>query len=58
LAAVERKARKLDCCKLTLEVQENNHTARRTYEAAGFKHSLADTPGGGCLFMSKRVVGD
>ena len=40
LAAVERKARKLDCCKLTLEVQENNHTARRTYEAAGFRHSL------------------
>ena len=27
LEAVERKAREMGCCKITLEVQENNHTA-------------------------------
>ena len=36
LAAVEKKARELGCCKVTLEVQENNAKARRTYEQAGF----------------------
>jgi GNAT superfamily N-acetyltransferase len=36
LEAIERKAREIDCCKLTLEVQENNHRARQVYEAAGF----------------------
>jgi ribosomal protein S18 acetylase RimI-like enzyme len=55
LAAVERKARELGCCKVTLEVQENNVRARHSYEAAGFKHALADTETGGCLFMSKRL---
>jgi len=36
LAAVECKARDMGCCKLTLEVLENNGPARRLYEAAGF----------------------
>ena len=36
LEAIERKAREMDCCKLTLEVQENNHRARQIYETAGF----------------------
>src|SRR5690348_14418724 len=35
LQAVEDKARKANCCKLTLEVQDNNHTARRSYETFG-----------------------
>ena len=36
LQAVERKARELGCCKLTLEVQEDNSPARRLYERFGF----------------------
>lgn len=35
-AAIEQRARELGCCKLTLEVLENNHCARRVYAAAGF----------------------
>jgi len=37
MAAVERKAREKGCCKLTLEVQENNVRARRLYRRAGFR---------------------
>ena len=36
LEAVEGKARELGCCKLTLEVMDNNDRAFRAYEAAGF----------------------
>ncbi|MEO6094714.1 MAG: GNAT family N-acetyltransferase [Fibrobacteria bacterium] len=36
LAEVERKARELGCCKLTLEVLEFNETAVRTYKSFGF----------------------
>lgn len=36
LEAVERKARQLDCCKLTLETQEHNARARGLYEKFGF----------------------
>ena len=53
LEAVERKARETGCCKVTLEVQENNHRARRTYEAAGFVQSVLEEDAGGALFLSK-----
>jgi len=56
LAAVERKGRETGCCKLTLEVQENNQRARRAYEAAGFKQAYADTDAGGSIFMSKYLM--
>ena len=36
ISAVEVKARALGCCKLSLEVNENNQRARRAYAAAGF----------------------
>lgn len=36
LEVVERKARALGCCKLTLEVAERNDVARHVYERAGF----------------------
>ena len=35
-AVIEQRARELGCCKLTLEVLENNHRARGVYAAAGF----------------------
>lgn len=53
LDEVERKARALGCCKLTLEVLEYNHRARRTYEAAGFAQATYQEEAGGALFLSK-----
>jgi ribosomal protein S18 acetylase RimI-like enzyme len=37
LTAVEQHARDAGCCKLTLEVQEDNHPARLLYERFGFR---------------------
>lgn len=53
LEAVEQKARELGCCKLTLEVLENNHKAYRTYRAAGFAQATYQPEAGGALFLSK-----
>lgn len=53
LEAVADRARQLDCCKLTLEVQENNHRARRLYEAAGFAQVQYHQDAGGSLFYAK-----
>lgn len=53
MAAIEARARELGCCKLTLEVQENNHRARRLYEAAGFAQMLYVPEAGGSLNMAK-----
>lgn len=53
LEAVERKAREIGCCKLTIEVQENNHRARHVYEAFGFSQAVYVEEAGGALFLSK-----
>lgn len=53
LDAVECKARETGCCRLTLEVQENNGRARRTYEAAGFEQAAYEENAGGALFFWK-----
>lgn len=37
LTAAENHARSSGCCKLTLEVQEDNHPARTLYESFGFR---------------------
>jgi ribosomal protein S18 acetylase RimI-like enzyme len=55
LEAVARKGRASGCCKLTLEVQENNHLARRLYEAAGFSQVVYQPDAGGALFLSKAL---
>jgi ribosomal protein S18 acetylase RimI-like enzyme len=36
LERVEAKGRELGCCKLTLEVREDNHRAQRLYQTFGF----------------------
>ena len=51
--AEERKARAMGCCKVTLEVQENNRRARQVYEAAGFFQAHYQRAAGGSLFYSK-----
>ena len=55
LAAVEQKARETNCCKVTLEVQENNHRAQRVYKAAGYSRSVYVEAAGGALFLSKKL---
>lgn len=56
LAAVEAKARELGCCKVTLEVQENNWPARGLYEAVGFGMMKYSDELGGTLFMTKPIA--
>jgi len=40
LEKIETKARALKCCRLTLEVREDNHPARTLYRKAGFDRAL------------------
>jgi ribosomal protein S18 acetylase RimI-like enzyme len=53
LDAVEAKARELGCCKLTLEVMDNNDRALRAYEAAGFVRYALQEDAGTAIFLSK-----
>jgi GNAT superfamily N-acetyltransferase len=53
LDAVEAKARELGCCKLTLEVMDNNDRALRAYEAAGFVRYALQENAGTAIFLSK-----
>lgn len=53
LAAAERRARELGCCKLTLEVDEKNHAARRVYQAAGYIATQHVDDNGQALFLKK-----
>ena len=53
LEAVERKARALGCCKVTLEVLENNAAARRLYARVGFSQATYVETSGGALFYTK-----
>ncbi len=53
LAAVEAQARELGCCKLTLEVLDQNHRALRTYTAAGFTPYALQPGAGEAIFLTK-----
>jgi len=53
LRAVERKARELGCCKLTLEVLENNKRARQVYADFGFAQATYEESAGAALFYAK-----
>jgi len=53
LAAIAHRAKEMGCCKLTLEVQENNRRARHVYEAAGFAQAQYQEAAGLSLFYSK-----
>ena len=55
LGGIERRAREIGCCRLTLEVQENNHRARHVYGAAGFSQAVHVAEAGGALFLSKSL---
>jgi ribosomal protein S18 acetylase RimI-like enzyme len=55
LAAVEKEARDRGCCKLTLEVQENNRPALALYERFGFAGAHYQAPAGAVLFRQKTL---
>ncbi len=55
LQEVEAIAIKRKCCKITLEVQEKNTSARRLYNAYGFKPSFLDKEAGDQLFLTKAL---
>ena len=53
LQQVEQKARELSCCKLTLEVQQNNEVAQGLYFGFGFIRAAYDPQAGQVLFLQK-----
>jgi GNAT superfamily N-acetyltransferase len=55
LEAVERKARELGCCKLTLEVLDRNERALSAYEAFGFARYVLQEGAGEAIFMTKAL---
>lgn len=55
LDAVEARARELGCCKLTLEVQENNRPALRLYGRFGFVDGRYEPEAGTVLFREKKL---
>jgi GNAT superfamily N-acetyltransferase len=55
LAAIESKARDLGCCKITLEVRQDNEVARGLYRKAGFDRSVAGAAGVPMEFWQKKL---
>lgn len=49
------EARSRGCCKITLEVLENNHRARAIYERAGFAAYVLDPAAGRAMFLQKAL---
>ena len=54
LTAAEARARERDCCKLTLEVQDDNAPARMLYDRFGF-HDVVYGNSGPTRFLSKKL---
>lgn len=55
LAAVERRAVALDCCKVTLEVLSGNNNAQRLYRGVGFGPGELDAELGTMQFWQKML---
>lgn len=53
LQRAETEAKRRGCCKLTLEVLSDNHTARASYKAFGFNDYTLDPTAGHALFWQK-----
>lgn len=56
LGWAEEQARRLGCCKLTLEVLSNNQRALASYERAGFAPYVLDPAAGRALFLQKHIT--
>jgi GNAT superfamily N-acetyltransferase len=57
LAAAEAHARRRGCCKLTLEVQDQNHRARAVYARFGFTDFVLGGDVVSTRFLSKSLTG-
>ena len=55
LAAVEAEARARGCCKITLEVLENNEGAVQAYLKAGFEPYALDPKMGRAMFFERKL---
>lgn len=55
LQKAESIAMGLGCCKLTLEVLENNHVAQAAYQASGFHNYELNPQLGKALFWEKKL---
>lgn len=56
LEHVAAKAQALDCCKLTLEVRDDNPTAQQLYHAVGFETAAAYGGAVRVWFLEKRLA--
>jgi len=56
LAKAEEWAREHQCCKLTLEVLEGNHTAQQAYRSFGFEGYELDPKMGKAMFWQKKLA--
>lgn len=57
LGEVERLAREMGCCKITLEVLSRNNVAQAAYRAAGFGPYALDRAAGNSMFWQKPLPG-
>jgi ribosomal protein S18 acetylase RimI-like enzyme len=55
LNAIEKRARSLDCCRLTLEVEANNQEALSLYHRFGFAEVEYSAEAGAVLFRQKTL---
>lgn len=55
LNAIENIAKEKGCCRLTLEVLDANHAAKRTYQTYGFNGYELDPTMGKALFWEKTL---
>lgn len=55
MKAIEVEAIASKCCKMTLEVQENNHVARSVYRRHGFHQAIYVAEAGGSLHLTKAL---
>lgn len=55
LEAISEKARKIGACKVTLEVQSQNHRAQSVYTAAGFTPPTYAQQADPVLFLTKPI---
>jgi len=53
---VEAKARQLDCCRITLEVRQDNHVAQGLYRSVGFDGADDTSDGVPMLFWKKTLA--
>lgn len=52
---IEEIAGEKECCKITLEVQERNTSARKLYQSMGFNDQFLEKEAGNQLFLTKFI---